>query len=162
MKLFKLSIVLLTAVVVMGSCQKDYEPGATATVKASNDWWVNLFLDGAPLYSHPYAIHTYNTSTPTSDSLWFDDEDGNIWDFKFKCKLDYSTLTFGTENSVNQIDGYDIGITVTDGKILPLAGHSKSGNPTDSIYMKVVFGDDPETTYEIQGTARTKFKEDQY
>jgi hypothetical protein len=145
-------------IVVLSSCQKEFEPGATSTVKISNDYWANLYLDGEPLYSTFKAFHIYNSSL-SSDSIWVDD-DSNLWEFKVKCKADLKNLTFATTNAPNEY--YSITATITDGKVLPLAGHSKSGKATDSLYMKVVFSDDPETTYEIKGTARTKFKEDEY
>ena len=36
------------------------------------------------------------------------------------------------------------------------------GNVVDSIHMKVEFSDDPGTIYEMNGTARTRFAEDDY
>jgi hypothetical protein len=53
-------------------------------------------------------------------------------------------------------------VNLTEGKILPLAGKSRSGNVTDSIYFKANFSDDPSNTYVISGTARTGFIEDDY
>jgi hypothetical protein len=159
MKLLKISIVLLTLVVFMGGCKKDFDPGATTTVKSSNDWWANLYLNGVEQYGSPKAIVTYNAAL-SPDSLWVDDG-GNLWDFKVKCGVDNKNLTFSSPtDAVNE--NYNITVNITDGKILPLAGKSKSGNPTDSIYMKIEFSDDPGNVYEIKGTARTKFKEDEY
>ena len=67
-KLIFIVIVLFTII----SCnKKSYDPGATSTVKASNEWWVNLYLDGAPQYgklrrirsSRPGCTHNRRSSS---------------------------------------------------------------------------------------------------
>jgi len=158
----KLSIIglALTVLVILGltSCKRtlpDY--GRTSTVKFSNGWWCNLYQGGSALYAKPAFFSTYNTSA--GDSIWVDDL-ANLWDFKVKAAIDQAGLTFSTKNAQNEY--YDIQVTITDGKILPKAGHSITGLATDSIYMKVVFSDDPTTTYEIKGTARTGQEADDY
>src|SRR5262249_51814806 len=93
------------------------------------------------------------------DSLWIDDL-GHSWQFKVKTKIDYSNLTFSGSGVPNQY--YNITVDIADGKILPKAAKSRSGNVTDSLYFKATFSDDPTTTYVISGTARTGFIEDDY
>ncbi len=154
--LFALFIVITSFLI---SCKKTLNPGETASVKAANGWWVTFKLDGLDVYGlGTFFINTYNTSA-NDDSIWVDDL-GNSWAFKCKTKIDYSNLTFSSMNVQNQY--YNITVNITDGKILPMAGRSKSGNPTDSIYFKANFEDDPSDTYEISGTARTGFIEDDY
>jgi len=141
------------------SCKKDTNPGETIAKNAANGWWVTFTLDGADVYGiGTFFLNTYNTSA-NDDSLWVDDL-GNSWQFKVKTKIDHNNLTFSGDNLQNQY--YNITANITDGKIFPLAGRSKSGNPTDSIYFKANFSDDPSTTYVISGTARTGFIEDDY
>ena len=141
------------------SCKKETTPGETAAVKAANGWWVTFTLDGSDVYNlGTFFLNTYNTSA-NDDSLWVDDL-GHSWQFKVKTKIDYSTLTFSTTNAQNEY--YNITVNITDGKILPKAGRSKSGVATDSIYFKANFSDDPSNTYVISGTARTGFIEDDY
>lgn len=141
------------------SCKKELKPGETAAVKAADGWWVTFTLGGADVYGlGTFFMNTYNTSA-NDDSLWVDDL-GNSWQFKVKSKIDYNSLTFSTTNAQNQY--YNITVNIADGKILPKAGRSKSGNPTDSIYFKATFSDDPTNTYVISGTARTGFIEDDY
>ena len=55
-----------------------------------------------------------------------------------------------------------ITVNLTDGKILPKLGHSRSGNVVDSIHMKLEFSDDPGNIYEMNGVERTRFAEDDY
>ena len=150
---------ILFAILFLVSCKKDFDPGTTNTAKMSNGWWCNFTLGGSDVYGLGYRfLSTYNTASNT-DSIWVDDLE-NFWEFKCKAKFDPTTLTFSATNAPNEY--YGITVNITDGKILPNAGHSLSGNKTDSIYMKVNFSDDPTNTYEIAGTARTGFVEDDH
>ncbi len=159
MKKIAIAIITGTTILFFASCKKTLEPGKTAAVTAANGWWVTFKLGGSDVYGlGTFFLNTYNTSA-NDDSLWLDDL-GNSWGFKCKTKIDYNNLTFTGTNVQNQT--YDIKVDITDGKILPMAGRSKSGNPTDSIYFKATFSDDPSDTYEISGTARTGFEEDDY
>jgi hypothetical protein len=155
--------IILAIFILLGcicfSCKKDFKPGETSGVKAANGWWVTFTLDGADIYNlGTFFISTYNTSA-NDDSLWVDDLE-HSWQFKVKAKVDYSSLTFSTTNAQNEY--YNITVNLSEGKILPKAGRSKSGNPTDSLYFKANFSDDPSNTYVISGTARTGFIEDDY
>jgi hypothetical protein len=155
--------IILPVFILLGclcfSCKKDFKPGETSSVKAANGWWVTFTLDGADVYNlGTFFINTYNTSA-NDDSLWVDDLE-HSWQFKVKAKVDYSNLTFSTTNAQNEY--YNITVNLTEGKILPKAGKSRSGNATDSIYFKANFSDDPSNTYVISGTARTGFIEDDY
>ena len=141
----------------MISCEKTYDPGATSAVKVANQWWVYLYADGVEQYSG--GIRTYNLSA-NNDSIYIDDYvngKATIWDFKCKAKFDATNLTFQTTTAVNE--NYNITVTITDGKIMPKAAKSVTGVVTDSIYFKVQFSDDP-GTYEIKGTGRTMWTED--
>lgn len=154
-----LTTTFIIIALVSFSCKKEIKPGETAAVKTANGWWVTFTLDGSDIYGlGTFFLNTYNTSA-NDDSLWVDDL-GHSWQFKVKTKIDYNTLAFSTANAPNEY--YNITVNITDGKILPKAGKSKSGVPTDSIYFKANFSDDPSNTYVISGTARTGFIEDDY
>lgn len=157
----KTTIILATAIFLsISSCMKTKDPGATAAVKVANEWWVTLDLNGTQdVYGlGHFKIATYNTAA-NDNHIWIDDYE-NGWDVKFKTNIDYKTLTFSVDSAQNEY--YDIEVQQTDGKILPNAGHSKSGNVVDSIHMKVAFSDDPGNVYEMNGVARTRFIEDDY
>lgn len=155
--LISLSVVLS---IIAISCKKtlpDY--GHTATEKASNGWWITFTLGGVDVYNLGHQFFsTYNTSL-NPDSIWIDDL-GHTWNFKCKTAINYPALTFSTTSSQNTY--YNDTVTIQNGKILLKAGHSKSGNVTDSIYMEATFSDDPTDKYIISGTARTGFIEDDY
>jgi hypothetical protein len=143
------------------SCKKaTFNPGTTIASKAANGWWCTMTSNGADIYGiGTFFFSTYNTAA-NDDSLWLDDH-GHAWQVKFKVLINYKTLTFAVTNGQNQY--YNSTISVTNGKVLPGAGHSKSGVVTDSLYMQVTFSDDPYSLqYVIAGTARTGLIQDDY
>ena len=151
------------------SCKKDLQDsGGTAAEKLAGEWWVQLFNpDGSLAYPASYRGHlyTYNTAA-NNNEFWIDDysdASGNVlWDFKVKAQADLSNLSFQAKDAVSVVPNYSIKVNITEGKVLPLAARSKTGNVTDSIYMKVEFSDDPGTIYTIKGHQRTGFIEDEY
>lgn len=154
----------ILTVLIFTSCKKNLpDVGGTNAEKVANEWWVRLYNpDGSLAYPADYYGHiaTYNTAA-NDNNFWIDDQ-GNIWDFKVKATADLSNLTFKADHVKSVVPNYDITVNVTDGKIIPNAGKSKTGVVTDSIYMKVEFEDDPGKIYTISGHARTRFAEDDY
>src|SRR5882757_5749905 len=125
--------------VVISSCKKDYVVGQTATPKTSNGWWVVLSV-GTTQLTNPGLLSTYNTSF-SADSMWVDDL-RNGYGFKSKVHLDYKAMTFSVAGSGNiyydpaHPANFPLTVSITGGKVLPKAGHSRAGNITDSIYMQ--------------------------
>jgi len=160
MKKIILILIIVAGISSLNSCQKVKDAGATSAVKVANEWWVTLDLGGTPdvFGIGHFRIATYNTAADDG-TIWIDDYE-NGWDVKFKAQVDYKALTFSANNAQNEY--YNITVNQTDGKILPKAGHSKSGNIADSIHMKVEFSDDPGNVYEMNGVERTRFPEDDY
>lgn len=156
----KIILISSFAIFLLTSCQKVKDAGATSAVKVANEWWVTLDQGGtADVFGLGHIrIATYNTSA-NDNKIWIDDYESG-WDVKFKSQVDYTNLTFSADAAPNEY--YNITVTQTDGKILPKAGHSKSGNVADSIHMKLEFSDDPGTIYEMNGVERTRFAEDDY
>lgn len=153
----------LILTVFITACEKDLpDPGGTAAERMANEWWVQLYQDGQLVYPPTYHAHiaTYNTAD-NNNTIWVDDMHG-IWDFKVKANADFNNLTFSATQAESVIPGYNIKVDIMDGKMLPGAARSKTGNVTDSIYMRIMFEDDPGTEYVIAGHARTKFAEDEY
>jgi hypothetical protein len=162
--------------------------GNTATVKMSNSWWVNVSLPGTGnLTPLPVLFQTYNTAENTTDSMWVDDLEnlglaytvgfpyslgtgpdslaGLGVDFKCKVAINYTAFTFSTASSVNYYGASaSTLVTVIGGKILPMAGHSLSGNAVDSIFMQAIFSNatNPTDTFTIAGVARTDLNADDY
>lgn len=155
-KFIFIAIVLFTTV----SCEKAFNPGATKAVKVANEWWVQYYVDGAPQAADFSKLSTYNVAA-NNDSIWIDDL-LNFWQVKFKAVYNADSLTFRAFNSYNEYYQPST-ITVSGGKIMPKAAHSKTGVITDSIYCKFFFSDDPSnSTWEVKGTGRTMFGADDY
>src|SRR5688572_25060293 len=127
-----------TALIIFSSCSKKPDIGGTAAEKMANEWWAELKLDGVNAYGPGVfaKIATYNTAANTNE-IWVDDDIQGLWDFKVKATADFNNLTFSANQAVSVVAGYEIVVNITDGKIFPNMGHSKTGNVSDSIYMKV-------------------------
>lgn len=135
----------------------------TSSLSMSNDWWVTLKVGTTDLIGTHIHFATYNT-TENDDSLWLDDL-ANGYGMKCKVKRDIQRLSFLTASSHDEykdVNGNDVQVTITNGKILHNGGISKTGIATDSIYLEAIFTDDPSTTYIISGTARTRWLDDDY
>jgi hypothetical protein len=168
--------ILFTAIFALAfaSCdmKEDYEEINSEVVEAAGEWYV--------LYNHSQygvdafgvgltAIITYNTSADDGTEIWLSDE-GNFWEYKVKLPVNLATMTFGSDNVVtNEIDGYDIGVRIMNGKILKDAStYHDSGATADSIYFELWFEDleaegtgiANDTLY-VSGFRRTGFMEDE-
>ena len=164
----KLSYIIVILLFFATSCKKDLpNVGSTAAQSMSNEWWVTLTLNGADVYKLGHRkLSTYNTAS-NNNNIWVDDLK-NTYGFKVKVNADLKSLSFSGTKSTNLY--YDPNhpanfpntVDIIEGKILLSQGHSKSGNIVDSIYMKVVFSDDPTNTYAVSGHSRTGFVEDEY
>jgi hypothetical protein len=164
----KLALILSITIVALSSCKKELpEVGGTSAQKIANEWWVTLTQNGTDIYhiGH-YKLSTYNTAD-NNNTIWVDDLKGG-YGFKVKANADFTNLGFSAATAANEYylstnpAKFPQTVTITEGKVLPGLGHSKTGNVTDSINMKVEFSDDPSTTYTISGTARTRYTEDDY
>ncbi|HMH23288.1 MAG TPA: lipid-binding protein [Puia sp.] len=151
-----------TAVIVVSSCKKAFDPGTTKAHKIANGWYVTLTYNGDDIYSlGTFFLDTYNTAA-SGDSIWVDDLQ-HSWIFKCKAAASFSSQTFTATHASNNYNGDSSYVNILNGKILAGAGTTKGGNKSDSIYMQINFSDDPDKlNYVISGTARTGFIEDDY
>lgn len=138
-------------VVLLSSCKKT-PIGGTATESLSGQWYVeilgidengDLLYTDDELYGAGFQhLITYNTSENTEDSMWIQDAEGKIWDFKVKVACDLANQTFSINEGENQ-QYSPCKVTITNGKILKGAATTPSGMPADSIVMDILFDDDP-------------------
>ena len=157
--MYRAGVLLLAAAYIVSACTKDPAIEHTPTEKMAGEWFVELFEGGQAVTDY-HKVLTYNTSNVNSGQIWFEDHD--IWDFKAKLDVDGAALTFKSMNAAADVFNAGVTMKVFEGKILPKAAKSKSGNAVDSIYLKVEFSDDPGTVYEYKGHMRTGFFEDEY
>ena len=70
----KIFLVMGLGILILTSCQKVKDAGATSAVKVANEWWVTLDSVGiADYYGIGHIrIATYNTSGNNND-IWVDD-----------------------------------------------------------------------------------------
>ena len=97
--------VILGAILVTGlsSCENDIDPGQTAVMKLSNEWWAQIYIpDGSGGltnldlgYQH---FLTSGTSSGTPDSLFVDDF-GSLLELKAKVACNINDLTFTTNGT---------------------------------------------------------------
>lgn len=161
MKSINKSIFVVAVSLFVLSCSKKPDIGNTTTVKMSGEWFVQTFADGQLILDYE-KILTYNTSDPNSGQIWLDDL-RHTWWFKGKFDIDYPTLSFKAKADIPNEYATGEKINVMEGKIIPNAGHSKTGVTVDSFYLKAKFSDDPDdAVWEFKGHQRTGFFEDEY
>lgn len=160
MKSINKIIFLLLMSASLIACSKKPAIENTSTVEMSGEFFVESFRDGSHEYDFE-KIMTYNTSDPSSSQIWLDDLKHTWW-FKGKFDIDYATLSFKPKTAIPNLHATGETIDVLEGKIIPGAGHSKTGVAVDSIYLKATFSDDPGHTWEFKGHGRTGFFEDEY
>ena len=164
----KIIAIISLGIFVLTSCQKVKDAGATSAVKVANEWWVTLDSVGiADYYGLGHQrILTYNTSE-NDNNIWVDDNK-LTYGFKIQAAVDYTSLTFtsaplaANEYFIPGSPTFPETVHLTEGKIFPNGGHSRTGNVVDSLHMKLEFSDDPGFIYEINGVARSRFPEDDY
>ena len=171
MKKMKISKTLYTSLFVslllmaFTSCDivDDDDIGSTKVVDMAGDWYVKLLDNGGnDIYGLGYQlISTYNTSSNDGTELWIDDR-GHTWDFKVKATVNITGFTLSGSDLTSSVDGYDITVNITDGKITKGEVITEGGNPTDGISFNAEFSDDPGTIYTIVGYKRTGFAEDEH
>lgn len=133
---------------VFTSCEKE-EVGSTATEALAGQWYVTVdaadasgnvvegFEDLFGLGRH--LLVTSNTASNSATELMIDDLQ-NFWGYRVKVNCDINNLTFsGTGSNLN---GDDITIEVTNGKVVKNGGTQNNGSKADYIEFYVSFSDD--------------------
>jgi hypothetical protein len=159
---------ILTVALVFGlaSCDNDIDPGQTAVMKMSNEWWAQIYVpDGSggltdTGFGYQHFL-TSGTASGTPDSLFVDDF-GDFLELKAKVACNVSELTF-TTNGTPVLERYTDGTVIIDnGKIVIDGGRSTSGVKVDSIYFEAEFDWDPGQIYIVAGHGRTGLLEDEH
>jgi len=146
---------------VLASCENDgydeYQPELTPSVEMNGEWYIDGSDASGVLFQHAKHV-TYDSNDGNSTMYINDNATG--WALKGKVTVDTKNLTFSTTAEPNLIDSGTF--TITEGKILKGAAHSKAGNVTDSIYFKGEFSYQPGRVIIFAGHKRTGFLEDNY
>jgi hypothetical protein len=152
-------VLIISSLILFPSCFKKPAIEQTTTYTMAGEWFTRYYYNGSPI-TPVHKIISYNVADPAAMEVWVDDL--GTWPFKSKFTVDLATLSFTPMASTPNTKITGKTIKVIEGKVIPKAGHSKSGNLVDSIYLKLEFSDDPGETYEIKGHFRTGFAEDDY
>jgi len=165
---FKPILLLSILAIFATGCDEwgEFEPETIEGHELAGEWYVRYTVGGQDIYNLGYnTLLTSTTAAADGKEILINDLQ-HFWDFMVKCPMDVGSKTFGlssdADSLTNLVDGYDIKIRVTNGKVIPDGGQSKTGVQVDSIYFEVEFADDPGTIYEISGHGRTGFGDDDY
>jgi hypothetical protein len=146
---------------VLASCENDgyddYDLGTTPSVEMNGEWYINGSDASGLLFEH--AKHVTYDSNEGNNTMYINDNKTG-WYLKGKVVVDTKALTFSATAEPNLLDSGTF--TITEGKILKGAAHSRAGNVTDSIYFKGVFSYQPTRVITFAGHKRTGFLEDNY
>lgn len=166
MKRIYLLIMSVALVGVMASCENEIEPGQTAVMKMSNEWWGQIYVPGenGELVDAGYGYQhflTSSTASGTSDSLFIDDFD-SFFELKAKVACDVNAMTFTTNGTPVRERYTDGTVIIENGRIIVSGGKSATGVTVDSLYFEAEFDWDPGQVYIVAGHARTGFLEDDF
>lgn len=141
----------------------EYEPQRTALQEMSGEWWIDITDASTGDVYVQHALHkTYDNN---NGGLVITDRVGSSntftgWWTDTVVNADPGSLTFSGSNLPNMAD--DSEVTITEGRIMKGAAHSRTGAVTDSIYFKGVYNYDPETVLVFSGHKRTGFEDDEF
>lgn len=167
------TLMLSLAVLGLSSCspETDVEAGGTAVQDMAGIWDVTLEAFGddgnGNIVSYgdaygvgPIQIYTFNTNDNDPDMFYITDN-GEFWDFKFKCGLNYGAKTFACDPVAYSSESDGETATVSNGKVLLGAAKNLHGMPNDSIVFDVKFSDDDPSIlfHRISGQRYTGFYE---
>lgn len=149
-------------ITILNSCENDgyadYETETTPSVEMNGEWFIDISDASGVLAQHTKHL-TYDTNEGNSTMFINDNKTGYY--LKGKLIVNTKDLTFSAKDEENTNDPGST-FTITEGKILKNAAHSKNGNVTDSIYFKGEFSYDPGNIIIFSGHKRTGFLEDEY
>jgi len=141
----------------------DFNQGGTPTQALNGEWFIDVLdTDGNVLV--PHALHkTYDTNDGDG-TMYISDRIGaesfSGWYLESKVQTNVPNFTFSATDAENVSDGSVV--TITNGKILKNAAHSRAGNVVDSIYFEGEFDYDPGNKVIFAGHRKTGFLEDEY
>ncbi|GAA4948783.1 hypothetical protein GCM10023314_22590 [Algibacter agarivorans] len=148
------------------SCEEDIEIWDSNTLDYSGTYFWQLYdetnTDLYVDYDHAIQILIYNTSDNKENEVWIEDTD-HVFPLKSKFSFTGNSSAFSSTDSdfanltnneavidpdepddkptgLNQevtVDTDYIRSSIIEGKILPNAGTTTSGNPVDSLYIKI-------------------------
>lgn len=165
MKKINIYIGLILIAFAFSSCEEDLDIWDSKTLDYSGTYFWELYSEDMSSkyieYDHSIQLLIYNTSDNINNQMWFEDTD-HIFPLKSKFVFDGTPEAFKSSSEGFQDLPYNIlsidelptpaptGLnqettenrdyiksSILEGKILKNAGTTVSGNPVDSIYVKI-------------------------
>ncbi|XCF06118.1 lipid-binding protein [Tamlana crocina] len=158
-------ILLSLTVSLFTSCEteegyKDFNVEKTDVIELSGDWYVETSLNGSVVLGYE-IITTSNTANDNSAIRIFDHE--HIWAFNIAVPVNVENLTFEGSSLSSDVDGYQITVNITNGKIEKNGTLTSDTNmTTDLISFDAEFSDEPGNIYHIEGYKRSGYLEDEH
>lgn len=152
-------------ITLLASCNNegydDYKPAVTPSVELNGEWYIDIIdADTGDVYAQHVTTRTYDTNGGDGKMVIndFKGAPAPLTGYWIKAPVDTnpSNLTFSAKNAPNTNVPGATTVTVTDGKIIKNAGHSRTGHATDSIYFKVQYSFDTTTTLIYAGHKRDR------
>lgn len=132
---------------MIASCEKETEnvplPEAQNSINVTGQWEVTAHNDSEQL-SDPFTVLTVIDPEAKNDSITIQDSEVKFWRFQVKAAVNEKDGTFETKLSTCELYDENIGIKITNGKIVD----------SDSIYFEIQFEDDETpygNTYQLKG-----------
>ena len=133
---------------VFTSCEKE-EVGNTAGVATAGQWYVtvdavdesgNVVYEDADLFGlGRNLLLTYSSANNSATEMIVE----TFWGYHVKVNVDPVNMTFSTSTTEpNNLNGDEINVTITDGKIVKDGGVQNNGSKADYIEFYVNFSDD--------------------
>lgn len=178
-----LGLFTMATIMSLTSCSEDVEVWDSETLEYSGTYFFELYDEDMTTqytsYDHSVQLMIYNTADNIENTVWLDDAQ-SMFPLKSKFLFTGTSESFMSENTAfDDLDNdvlaiaapgskptglgeeiteerYYIRNLVLDGKILPNAGTTVSGNPVDSIYIKIklLSGNVKFTSYEVDESLR--------
>ncbi len=160
----KYILILTLTFSLFNSCDEDgYEDfivDETGVIELSGDWYVETFLAGDTVVGYE-VITTSNAASNSSAIQIFDQE--HIWSFNVAVPVNSQSLTFEGSGLASNVDGYEITVNITNGKVEKNGTVTTGTNlPADLISFDAEFSDDPGNIYHIEGYKRSGYLEDEH
>lgn len=178
-----LGLLLFTTTMLVSSCSEEVDVWDSETLEYSGTYFWEQYDEDMTTkyveYDHSVQLMIYNTAANVENEVWIEDTD-HVFPLKSKFSLTGNSESFvsttedfdsleantlaieepataptGTGEEITEDRDY-IKATILEGKILPDAGTTTSGNPVDSIYIKIklLSGSVKFTSYEIDESLR--------
>jgi len=137
---------ILSISFMLASCESEEKVNLQETAEHPivGEWKVDAYVGNEVIFKN-VILQADQISSTRKDSIVLKDKENYFWDFQVNVAVIETNSAFQTQHSISQIEDHNIGVKITNGKIIN----------NDSIYFQVAFEDDETpygTTYQMKGS----------